>query len=257
VRIGRRLLALAAGIVGAACMVVPLIQAAPASAQVSAVDNGPAGMIEPAVPTIPTPAIPGPSASASAWTQWSAQEQQSLESMPWSAVPGCTIKSVSYSQAPADSEAAYAPSWATITGASIVGTCAIAATSRISTPGAPLPQPGTNTSPAIPSGNTCGGITNGTESVGSFGSNSRYALYQYLGSGSATGHDELSTEGALAQSCYPGNVLANGSTTTLTYGGEEEVVAPWNIAGSNVFDGTWWEGASSPYADWGNVCTAI
>jgi hypothetical protein len=137
VLIERHLLALAAGIVGAACMVVPLIQAARASAQVSAVDNGPAGMIQPVVPMIPTPAVPGPSAPASAWTQWSAQEQESLESMPWSAVPGCTIKSVSYSQAPADSEVAYAPSWATITGASIIGTCAIAATHAFQRPARP------------------------------------------------------------------------------------------------------------------------
>lgn len=236
--------------------VLSLAIATPASADASTAGNATDGMVEPVTLAIPAP----PTLStlpSSTWAEWSKEQQQAFESTHWTAAPGCTITSVSYSQVPVGAAISNVPPSAMMAVATIVGTCSAAATSSSSS-SFPTPSsvPPPSATPAIPSGDTCGGITNGTECVG-YGTNSRYALYQYLGSGTATGHDELSTEGALAESCYPGSLVGDGNTTTLSYGGEEEVLVPWNSPTDNVFDGTWWEGASPPYNDWGNVCTSI
>ena len=187
----RRLGGFVAGIVAPSFAALSLASLSPtlASAQVPTSVSGamptgqPEGMVEPVALAIPALPVAPASAASPAWSEWSAEQQQSFESTHWTAVPGCTITSVTYSPVPVGSAMSNVPPSATMTAATIIGKCSASAISPSAWSVAT--SPGSSANPTIPVGDTCGSITLGTERVG-YGTNSRYALYQYLGSGAAT-----------------------------------------------------------------------
>jgi hypothetical protein len=96
-------------------------------------------------------------------------------------------------------------------------------------------------------------VTGGYECVGTatVGGNPNYvaAVYTYQGSSSVTGHGEL---GEVGSGCSPGTAVVNGSTTTLQPNTYEEEFYLRGV--SEIWTATWWQGASSPYSNWGTVC---
>jgi len=79
--------------------------------------------------------------------------------------------------------------------------------------------------------------------------------YTYGGT-SIYGHVEISTDGAGATTCSVGTLVTNSTPETLTNGDE---LLHWTAppSGSNVWNGNFWQGSSSPYTNEGDACAAI
>ena len=181
----------------------------------------------------------------------SSEERSVVNSVNWRAVastPGCSVASAEV--VPIAVTPLGIPKGIQLDSATIVGHCGgtnsqHSSTTLVATPLVVAICPNLTSYTGAP-------ITNGYESVGTatINGNSDWvgAVYTYQGTISATGHEEL---GQIGSGCAPGNLVSNGSTTTLIPGDYQEVY--YLRSSSAIWTATWWEGSSS-YTNWGTVC---
>lgn len=205
------------------------------------------------------PAPPGPGASLADWQSWAASQRSAMEAVPWAAdmtADGCTVASVTFPSTPADIGLTGAPAGVDSTGLGVVAKCP-AGVSPLSALAGQRRSPRAH---SVPTGNTCGSVTDGTQCVSDYNNGGTYVETSYENTSSSTvdGYEEMSQDGATAQSCSSGSEvgqypssgyigLGSGSTAYYTYG---------PINADNVWDGTWWKGTGS-YSDTGDVCSYI
>lgn len=196
---------------------------------------------------VATPPPPPAGSSTAVWQAWASQYDAAMEATPWASLltgNGCTVSTVGFPQQ-VSTGASGIPAGITVVAASIAGTCP---------PGemAPVPGQGFTAAPDVSGTPNCGGVGGpGTSCVYAPGGDIE-AYYQYSGSSSITGHVELTDDGYQAQSCSVGGFVADGTTTTLGSGGFEAAEAAEAV--SSVWNSNFWQGASSPYHNEGNVC---
>lgn len=206
----------------------------------------------------PVPAPPAAGATQAEWATWAAKQRASMLSADWQTIlsdQGCQAKDIQLVSAGPGAGTPQGVYTLAVTG---MMTCKTGATAKIAQPGAMLGSIGHSMVPtSIPVGDQCRTITGpGSECVAitSYNGNSNYrsGTYKYTGSGSITGHVELSNEGFNATSCHPGTAVANTPDQTISSGGTPfALYGPVNY--STVWDTTFWRKTTS-YSNWGDIC---
>lgn len=202
------------------------------------------------------PTMPNTTAPSAVWQNWVTQWNDSLNPQVITASleeAGCVVSNVDVSpmSAAAAAELGY-PVGVIPDGGSAIVNCshAISTSARhpMSTPGAGYTD--------LSVGGQGSQIV---ESCTIGGAASVCAIYEYTGAyqSTITGHVELSTDGALATTCSVGNLVQNSPSETLDVTGEAIAYDPTSPSGSNVWNGNFWQGTSSPYLNEGNACASI
>lgn len=232
-----------------------------------------------------TPAWPSEHASSTAWKTWAQVEQQSEQSTNWDqvfAADGCTLQDLQYVKMPADIVNPAAPQGINVTGARFVFECPQGVQPSVLTPATQVSPNGgqgdsnqsahgadavgrrgahvslaslhghTKASLAAYALNGCSNITDGVECGGVNLAGQAFGSYQYLASGSVTGHESVSNDGPGTTGCWPGTFVAGTGDVTLSYPQSVGLVVP--IYSSSTWDATFWQWTKSGYNDWGDVC---
>jgi len=178
----------------------------------------------------------------------------------------CTLVSATASTVTSDGTALYGGVAAgqTIPILTGVANCAKGSTGEIVGDGStPLPSfssarqqaAATSVSPAASQGG-CGTITGPGSlcvNTGTYnGSSVIFTSYLYNGSGTTTGHTELSTRTPTQSCAVHSGAYANSGTATIGNGGEVFLEVPWNLDSNWV--GTYWHYNGSYLVNWGNHC---
>jgi hypothetical protein len=213
--------------------------------------SGSGTVLIPAPASIPDP--PSLSAPLSEWQTWSADQVQGMEGFDWAAAAqsvGCVLDSVAFQTSnSSDTPDAEEPPGITTVAVTLVTTCS----GSTSTSEQALPL-------NVPVGGACGSVQGpGQQCIDpdiQGGQEYVEAKYTYQGISSMTGHLEISSDGANAQSCSVGSLFKNGNKVTLGNGQAATLInGPVNY--STVWNGNFWEGTGNPYTNLGNVCSAF
>ena len=169
---------------------------------------------------------------------------------------GCTVASVSFPTAPANIGLPDAPAGVDSTGLGVIARCP----AGVSPLSALAGQRRTPRAHAVPTGNVCSNVTDGTQCVDSINNGGIYVQVGYDNTTTSTvdGYEEMSVDGASAQSCSVGSeVGTNPSSGYMGLQSGYTAYFPYGpISADNVWDGTWFKGTGS-YTDTGDVCSYI
>ncbi len=208
--------------------------------------------------SVSMPKMPSANASLQTWTAWSQVEARWAKtgSTPLSAaLTAQGERLVQFSLIP-NVPVYGAPAGVTETGVSWVSAPAtkagVAASTRQSSTPLGQPAPVANATPTVLAAttdpSTCAQITGPGEDCISANGSTITGSYEYLGSGSVTGHVEASGGGC------PGTGGVNSPNVSLSYGGEVGAYFA-EPAASNTWSSRFWryDGGTS-YSLWGTVC---
>jgi hypothetical protein len=203
------------------------------------------------------PAMPTAATATAAWQNWVSQWDASLSTDAITASfnqAGCTVTSDTISpMTVAGAEALGFPQGIDPDGGIIQFNCNKTAASMRR----PLTSPGAGSESESVGGPGTQYVWGDCDDAGV--DNTVCTSYTYNGSGYIQGHVELSSEGYDAMTCAPGTLIQNqgAGSPGLSNGGEVIAYDPTAPTGSNVYNGNFWQGTSSPYTNEGNACAGI